>query len=164
MEEVLEQGENYQDILKMSPWEFDQSPEGWRGVEKEKGILEAIDLIIQYISINKDEINRDNGNIEKFLNFHVGQLYATEGNEKNIVEAISFFEDSYMKEKDCWNAYVRATIGFLKKDRKVIEESIKEINDSKSEDKRSGNISIINNFLKVVNEDSDYNTAYNMKR
>ena len=154
---------NQKDILKMSPWDFDQSPEGWRGVEAKEGRIKAAELIIKYMEVNKDSIDKDSKIVGKFMNFHVGQLLASEGGE-NTGKSVPFFEQSFINGKDCWNAYVSGTIAFLKGDVESVKSEIKVINNSES-DKVSGNLPVLNNFLKVLmNGGGDYNTAYNMPR
>ena len=160
----MEIPKRYSEYLKMKPEDFDQSPKGWRMLEKEKGSLEAIDLIIKYISSNEKDINDCGHNTKEFLNFHIGQLYAMSG-EKYFKKSIGFFKKSYIKNQECWNTYVDATIGFLNMDKKIVERSIDCIKKSKENNKQSGNLPILNNFLREIDDGrNNYYAAYNMKR
>lgn len=162
--------ENYnnKEILEMSPWDFDQSPDGWRKLEATKEYLTAAKLIREYINKNKDRIlNPREGekasNLE-IMYFHIGQLLASEGRE-HWPEAIGAFNQSFYQEgKECWNAYVSATIGFLENDIKKIDDAIKTIEESRG-DKISGNMGIVKNFKKALEMgERDYKKIYSWPR
>ena len=157
-------------FMEMSPWDFDQTPFGWRSVSTPGKELEAAELIKLYILKNKDRIlNQDpNGKISnlELMYFHVAQLLAMSG-AVYYSEAIEFFNGSiYKNEKaDLWNAYVFATIGFLEADMDKIDEAIQMIERSPKEDKRSANFSIVKNFKSSLQDgQKDYMTAYSMPR
>ena len=83
--------------------------------------------------------------------------------EDKYEEALNNFQQSFMEGAECWNAYVSATIGFLEEDKNKIQNVIKIIESSSEKDKRSGNLEIVNNFLKALEQEvTDYNTVYNM--
>lgn len=155
-------------ILRLSPWDFDQSQDGWRGVEKKEGAEKAVAIILEYIRKNKERIlNPAVG--EKIIplelmNFHIGQLLAGQG-EVKYFQAVDYFSNSFIDNSECWNAYVSATIGFLQKDSEKIRNSILTIESSVQENKASGNIGIVKNFLKALEAGvNDYLTAYSMPR
>lgn len=156
--------------LNLSPWEFDQSPSGWRGVDKKEGPEKATLLIMEYISRNREQILNPQEGEKKIplsiMYFHAGQLLASIGKNK-YSEALEAFQQSFKVGSECWNAYVSATIGFLEGDKDKIQKAIKTIESSseKEKDKKSGNLKIVKNFLKVQELGmGDYNTAYNMPR
>lgn len=141
------------ETMRMSPWDFDQSPIGWRRFEATKEYLKAASLIRDYITINKEKFlypPKIGKAIDiEILYFHIGQLLALEGSDY-YKEAIDSFKQSFRKNGECWNAYVDATIGFLENDISKIERSIEIINKSKDEHKDAGNIGIVNNFRKAL--------------
>lgn len=162
--------ENYnnKEMFEMSPWNFDQSPDGWRKLEVAKEYLTAAKLIREYILKNKDRIlnPRDGGKTAslEIMHFHIGQLLAMEG-QKHWPEAIEAFnKSSYGEGNECWNAYVSATIGFLENDIKKVENAIKTIEESHG-DKASGNIGIVKNFKKALEMgERDYEKPYSWSR
>ena len=140
-------------MMAMSPWDFDQSPIGWRRFEATKEYLEAANLIRDYIAINKEKFlyPPKTGRVIdiEILYFHIGQLLASEGLDY-YKEAIKSFKQSFRKNEECWDAYVGATIGFLENDTRKIEKSIEIIDKSKDEHKDAGNIGIMKNFRKAL--------------
>jgi hypothetical protein len=67
------------------------------------------------------------------------------------------------KEKECWNAYVNGTIAFLEGNRDEVERQITVVENSKSENKRGGNIGILKNFSKCLEQGvKSYEEAYSM--
>jgi hypothetical protein len=151
--------------LELNPWEFDQSPHGWREVLQVEGFEKAAELIIYYIFINKEKIlNPKPGEKTvslELMYFHIGQMLAMDGKK----ESIEYFNKSFGKNSPCWNAYVDATIGFLEQDQDRIKKSIEVIESSSSEEKFSGNIEIVKNFLKALQEGvTDCGTVYSMPR
>ncbi|MFC1751551.1 hypothetical protein ACFLY5_00190 [Patescibacteria group bacterium] len=160
--------DKYKTIMQMSPWDFDQTPNGWRKIDKTEGHIIAARIIQDYISINTERIKKAQGKERstslEIMNFHIGQLLASEGQE-HYLEAIEKFKLSFRKNQECWNAYVSATIGHLENDMKKIEDAIKTIKSSVEKDKRSGNIAIVENFKKALESDEhDYITVYTWHR
>jgi len=151
--------------LELSPYDFDQSPHGWREIQAVEGFERAAEAIIDYVAVNKERILKPSTE-EKIvslalMNFHAGQMLALAGK----IEATEYFRNSLQENSECWNAYVDATIGFLEKEPTRIKNSIAIIEASVSEEKESGNLGIVENFLKALQEGiTDYLTAYSMPR
>ena len=150
--------------MQMSPWEFDQSPNGWRKFEASREYLKAANLIGDYIKANRAKIlhppasERHTG--INIMHFHIGQLLAFVGPEY-YPEAIEAFQKSFRERAECWNAYVSATIGFLENDKDKIDEAVRTIEGSQEGDKRSGNIGIVMSFKEALNAGSrNYREAY----
>ena len=155
---------NNETMLQMSPWDFDQSPNGWRKFEATKEHVRAANVIREYITKNKDRIiNLREGEKTvslELMHFHVGQLLASEGKGR-WPEAINAFNQSFQEGRECWNAYVSATIGFLENDMKRIEDAISTIEVSQEADKRNGNLGIVKNFKKALEMgERDYEKPY----
>jgi hypothetical protein len=152
-----------QDLMQLSPWEFDQTLKGWRKLQDEGEFIKAADLILEYVQQNRDRITNPVNNERKvsleLLFFHRGQMLALSGKE-NWQEAVESFKRA-LQDDECWNAYVSATIGFLEGDKQKIEQAIVTIESSQQEEKRGGNIGIVKNFKKALEERiRDYNTPY----
>jgi len=171
-EDIENQMTEEEEMLKMSPLDFDQSPNGWRKVSDTGGDCgRAVELIRKYIDRNlKIIITPREGKHRlpiKIMYFHIGQLLASQGPDY-YQEAIKEFKSSVYEnseDRECWNAYVSATIGFLEGDINKVEEAIETINNSKESDKMSGNLGIVINFKKVLLAgENSYNKAYNMER
>ena len=159
-----ENNENNEAMLQMSPWDFDQSPNGWRKFEVTKENLRAANIIREYITKNEDRIiNPREGEktvVLELMYFHIGQLLASEG-QAHWSEAIDAFNHSFQESRECWNAYVSATIGFLENDTTKVEDAIKTVEASQEADKQSGNLSIIKNFKKALGMgERDYEKPY----
>ncbi len=140
-------------LMKMSPWEFDQSPEGWRKIDQLEGRLAAVVVVQEYINQHREEIlNPKPG--EKIVTLelmysHIAQMLALEG-VNYYAEAIEAFNESFRENRECWNAYVSATIGFLTNNVAQIEEAIATIEASQETDKTGGNITIVRNFKQAL--------------
>lgn len=152
------------DMMRMSPWEFDQTPNGWRKLADTGELVKAAGRILRYISENKEQI-LNSAETEKavsldLLYFHRGQVLASAGQEywEQAIESLSHsFEDN----DECWNAYVAATIGFLENNMGKITQAIQTIESSKQEERRGGNIGIVRNFKKALEEEvRDYDAPY----
>lgn len=151
-------------MLEMAPWEFDQSPDGWRRFAATEENLKAARLIQKYIVRNREWISNPRPGEKSLgltlMNFHVGQLLAVEGHQY-LSEAIEAFTQSFEEGQECWNAYVSATIGFLEGDAKRVDEAIKTVELSKAEDKRWGNLGIVKNLKKALQlGEKDLKTVY----
>jgi hypothetical protein len=106
--------------LRQDFWAFDQTDQGWQAILSRPNVghendLTAAKLLDQYNQQRKDISPPQH----VLLAFHAGQSYALAG---VYGEAIARFEHSFMEEQPGWNAYVRATIAFLKKDKKELLE------------------------------------------
>ncbi len=102
-----------QAMLKMDFWEFDQSDQGWRSLD----VINAAALIDIYIKSCAKLQPYDKAS----LYFHAGQIYAEVGDYKTAIERfqLSKHQPNSWVEKG-WNAYVDATIAFLKNDRDTL--------------------------------------------
>lgn len=147
---------------KRSPLEleydaFDQRPgKGWRQLAENGKFLDAARLIDQYIENHKnlDESQRVN------LNFHAGQMYAFADDYRTAVDRFNVStcaaEPSALPIR--WNAYVRATIAFLNKDMKHLEECRKEILEGPTFDGGKANLDVVDRLIKCF--DRPYAEAY----
>jgi hypothetical protein len=139
--------------------EFDQAPEnGWRKIAGEGRLLEAARLIDQYEGEKKglEEWQRIN------LRFHAGQLYAFAGKHE---QALARFERASRDEQPNspirWNAYVGATIAFLKRDRKGLHSFRDEIARGPKLDGRVPNLDVVDRLIEHFDE--PYAFAYGGK-
>lgn len=151
---------------KRSPLEldynaFDQRPgKGWRQLAENGKFLDAARLIDQYIENHKnlDESQRVN------LNFHAGQMYAFADDYRAAIDR--FNVSTYAEEPPDlplrWNAYVRATIAFLDKDMKHLEECRKEILEGPTFDGEKANLDEVDRLIKYI--DRPYAEAYGGRR
>jgi hypothetical protein len=160
--------QNEGDVMNLSVEEFDQTMKGWRKFEQKKEYIKAADVISKYMVANEEKIylSQDEEGINfdlMSLNFHRGQALAAAGRD-HWTDAIDSFKKAFLGPDvpdGCWNAYVAATIGFLEGDTGKIEEAIRTIESSRQEDKRAGNIDIVRNFKKGLEEGvRDYETVY----
>jgi hypothetical protein len=126
------------EMMKMSPWDFDQSNNGWRKFEEAKDYLRASQTIKEYIEKNKILVQE--GNVLKILNFHLGQNFAQAGEKYYSQAIIEGFGNSFQENREEWNAYVSGTIGFLKNDIKKIKDAIDLVESSTREEKKDGNM------------------------
>lgn len=155
----------------MGPVEFDQDENGWRSLVGNTSEKDIANLILEYIELNQSKI--DNYNIGKagddmfpidLLYFHAGQSFGVAGVE-HYKEAIECFKKSYYEENECWNAYVNGTIAFLQSNREEVDRQIKVVENSKSKNKRGGNIGILRNFSESLGQGmKDYEKVYNMPK
>jgi len=156
-------------FMTMSPFEFDQSPQGWRSLANEGRKLEAAQLIKEYIGRNMERIinpeEDDSNKSLEIMRFHIGQMLALEG-PGYYVDAVDAFKLSYYNEEgNLFDAYISATIGFLENDLSKVDLAIETIENSKKESKRSGNLGIVKNFKKaIVTGERDYEKVYSWPR
>lgn len=112
--------------LQLDYPDFDQRPgSGWRKIAEQGNPREAAELIDRYEREAKklEEWQRVN------LRFHAGQLYAAaDRNDAALARFRSALYDAEPAESPIkWNAYVRATIAFLERDRKKLADFREEI-------------------------------------
>lgn len=138
MKENSFESQNNNEMMKLSPWDFDQSNNGWRKFEEVKDYLRASQTIKEYIEKNRTLVQE--GNVLQILNFHLGQEFAQAG-EQHYPQAITEgFNNSFQENREAWNAYVSATVGFLENNIKKIEDAIKVVENSTREEKENGNM------------------------
>jgi len=136
---------------------FDQRPgNGWRKLVDAGKHLEAAELIDTYVA------QRDG--LEEWqvvnLRFHAGQLYAFV-NKENL--ALARFESAINPKEPNdspirWNAYVKATIAFLQKDREGLIRMRNEIANGPEWQGTIPNLNVADRLL--ANFDNSYAVAY----
>ena len=151
---------------KRSPLEldynaFDQRPgEGWRQVAEKGNFLDAARLIDEYAETHKNLDASQRAN----LNFHAGQMYAFADDYRTAIDR--FNVSTYAEEPPDlplrWNAYVRATITFLNKDMKHLEECRKDILEGPTFDGEKANLDVVDRLIKHF--DRPYAEAYGGRR
>lgn len=112
--------EERRELLLLSFAEFDQlAGEGWRKITDRGHFTEAAELIESYLLSPPYPLLPWQ---ERVLYFHAGQNYAF---DQHYHRAIPRFESSFNAEEDAsselaWNAYVGATLAFLKQDKPLL--------------------------------------------
>ncbi|MBW4061194.1 hypothetical protein HJC99_01315 [Candidatus Saccharibacteria bacterium] len=101
--------------LALPPFEFDQSDQGWRSIDRDGGYLEAAQLIEAYLSHNMQRIRSQSQVSEATIHFHAGQEYAMNG-ELTYPKALIQFRQADKPDQPAWNLYVAGTIAFLEGD------------------------------------------------
>lgn len=130
-------------MLQLSPFEFDQTYEGWRSLQDPN--MQVL-VLKEYIDKHIDEPGR----MIEIIHFHLGQALAMRNlDENDKMYAIHHMKLSYTDEDDEWNDYVNATIAFLKKDREEFNKYLTKENYNGSVIKR-----LSDNFYE------DYKNAY----
>lgn len=143
----------------LSPYEFDQSPKGWRLLDKEGKYLEAAKAIEAYILSHKVEIKNQNRVSIETMYFHVGQEYAMAG-EKYYNLAIQNFQKAYKGELG-WDAYVEGTIAFLKKDAKALRASVEKLTSiATASSSHEPNSKLLGRFLGAIESGKTYSEIY----
>lgn len=166
-----EEREEEKVMLAMAPWDFDQSPKGWRKFADAHEYVKAARVIQKYISVNSDAIlsaapDKNGKKIHlEVMHFHGGQMLAFAGPEY-YAEAVQSFSRALWIHTS-WNAYVSATIGFLTNDKKKISEARRTIERVENEDpaSASGNGEIVKNFEKAMDVgERSYEKVYSWPR
>src|SRR5688572_17760602 len=98
-------------MLDMSPYDFDQSENGWRLLDKQGKYLEAAELIASYLASKEAVIKGQSKVSAQTIHFHAGQEYACAG-KVHYAKAVSFLTKAY-KGNAGWDLYVDGTIAFL---------------------------------------------------
>jgi hypothetical protein len=139
---------------------FDQRPnEGWRKIADKGMYLEAAKLIDRYEKEKKGLLEWQRVN----LRFHAGQLYAF-ADQKEI--AIARFQTALHAKEPTnspirWNAYVRASIAFLERDRKKLTELRDEIAKGPKSHGVVPNLEVVDRLIEFFDE--PYSVAYRGK-
>src|SRR4051812_19194304 len=104
-------------LMKLDYRDFDQSlpSGGWRKYEM-TCMAVARDLIEEYISNHSETLNKSDSYV---LSWHSGQMSAGIGETERAIASMekSIHPDEKPDDPFHWNAYARATIALLKKDR-----------------------------------------------
>lgn len=107
--------EEAEHFLKMDFWDFDQTANGWRKLTSNKDATSADRLAAARLCRRYFERRKDIPESKlAIVAFHAGQNFAIANKPK---EALAVFENSFQQNKPDWNAYVRGTIAFLKKEK-----------------------------------------------
>ncbi|HEV3203320.1 MAG TPA: hypothetical protein VGY77_03005 [Gemmataceae bacterium] len=146
--------------LELSYEAFDQRPGGgWRKIADEGKYLQAAQLIDRYEMEKKGLEERQRVN----LRFHAGQLYAF-ADQKDL--ALARFRTALVDKEPAdspirWNAYVRATIAFLERDRKKLTELREEIAKGPKVQGAVANLDVVDRL--IAHFDEPYSVAYRGK-
>lgn len=137
-------------FLKMDFWEFDQTPQGWRSLHNSDGSEDHIATA----KVLDTYYEKKTGLPEKqktLIAFHAGQNY---GFANQAETAIARFQKSYEDAQPDWNAYVDATIAFLKNDKNSLLDARKKL------EKIPGqmNLNVVDRLIK--NFGRSYHDAY----
>ncbi len=132
---------------------FDQdleSPLSWRCLIYQGELKRAQELIEKYLVINKAGLEPYQIRV---LNFHSGQLAATDGRYEGAIEKFYLALDDNSESADylSWNEYVSGTIYFLQGDVKKLEREIEKI-ESKNLEMDDVNLRILKKYLKCPDE------------
>lgn len=132
------------------------SNSSWRKVARKEGFAAAGNLIDQYLANHKNLSISQNVN----LHFHAGQMYAFANNYET---ALKRFENAkYDPEPEVismrWDAYVDATIAFLKKDRNKLLEYRNQVANGPEIRGKIPNLDVVDSLIK--NFDKSYFDAY----
>lgn len=144
--------------IQMDYDEFDQGKNGWRKVEEEKdgNYKEAAQLIIYYLE-NKTDLSKRQ---KEILNFHAGQMFAYVNDYSAAQQYFSnaFSEKVNELEEKYWNAYINATIYFLRGDKPALEKTYKIMSMLPSLDGVQPNLTIVKSFTENISR--SYKEAY----
>jgi hypothetical protein len=115
-----------EEALSLNYTQFDQSIwEGWSIYEYSMRYEEAAELIDYYVE-HKQGLSENNRVI---LYFHAGQLWAFSGDYPTAINEMKkarYFGDDILcsenmiSDEGCWDAYVNASIAFLRKDKTTL--------------------------------------------
>ncbi len=147
--------------LSLGYWAFDQKPgQGWRRLADAGNYREAALLIANYLK-HRDDLKEWQG---VNLQFHAGQMYAFAGYDAAAL--VAFRAALYSKEPRAspirWNAYVKATIAFLEKNRGELTKMRDEIAGGPEGQGTALNLNVVDRL--IANFDKSYADAYGGKR
>ena len=144
---------------ELSPYEFDQTHQGWRLLDSEQKFLEAAKAIELYIASHLEEIRNQNLVSAQTMYFHAGQEYAMAGIEY-YRQAVFNFKKSY-KSNPGWDIYVEGTIAFLEKNADALQKAADKLVLLAETDKSiTANSQLLRQFLKALPAKRDYATIY----
>ena len=107
-------------MLRQDYQTFDEAADAnsWRNLLQRGCVREAVAILQAYGRQNGSRLTRDQ-RLE--LNFHIGQTLAFGGYD---AESLPYFESARADGASAeWNAYVDATVAFLRKDRAGLEDA-----------------------------------------
>ena len=139
-------------VLSLDPYTFDQTDDGWRGLDKKGKYLEAAKLIESYMVQNEPSIEAQGRVSLQTIHFHAGQEYAMSG-EANYSRAVEHFRQSF-KESTSWNIYVNGSIAFLERNIESLILSSQELDTFSAQDSRlDQNAALLRRFLDALKAD-----------
>ena len=106
------------EMTDLDPWTFDQTPAGWRGLPSSARQADAIQQYIETYVKDGRFVGAPEGakTLRPYiLYWHLGQVLTQMGRNGMAVEVMRRALDD---GEPGWNAYVMATISFLRKDRR----------------------------------------------
>jgi hypothetical protein len=117
-EEQLDEVKARYEMTDLDPWTFDQTPSGWRGLPSSARQADAINQYIDTYVKNGQFVGAPEGakTLRPYiLYWHLGQVLLQMG-RNNM--AVGVMRQALDDGEAGWNAYVMATISFLRKDRR----------------------------------------------
>ena len=116
--EILLEVKARYEMTDLDPWTFDQTPAGWRGLPSSARQADALNQYIDRYVKNGQFVGVPEGakTLRPYiLYWHLGQVLTQMGRNGMAARVMrQALDDSDPN----WNAYVMATISFLRKDRK----------------------------------------------
>jgi hypothetical protein len=144
-------------FMRQDYWTFDQTKNGWRGLDNgsEKCTLAMAQLIDSYQLSHTKDLKPSQSQI---LYWHAGQNLAFLDIKEIAISRFSNSFDPLEPEKPDfhWNAYARATIAFLLKDKAALLKARDEF--SPVAHAETANFNIVERFIRCPN--SSYLDAY----
>jgi hypothetical protein len=135
-QELISEAKAEYKMTDLDPYTFDQTKAGWRSLPT---LALQADAVKQYIDTyvkNGKFVNAPRGDktIEpSILYWHLGQIWAYMGRYRIAINVMR----KAMNDRDQdWNAYVMATISFLRKDRRAFDHWAQLVHDNKNTIKR----------------------------
>ncbi|HEX6927667.1 MAG TPA: hypothetical protein VF267_00340 [Gammaproteobacteria bacterium] len=134
--------------LLVQDWEtFDQSPQGFRALVDDKLHCQraAGEIIAAYLDVHPELSVK-----QRYVSeFHAGQMFAGADDTRR---ALRHFYRGFNPDEDPhgsgkWNAYVRATIAFLEKDRPTLEASLAVLEQHQDNRMNAINIRLVKGFV-----------------
>jgi hypothetical protein len=144
---------------ELTPYDFDQTSQGWPLLDHDGKYLEAAEAIDSYITSNEVKIaDQDKISIQTLF-FHAGQEYAMAG-KQYYSQAIKMMQKSYKSSQD-WNLYVDGSIAFLSEDQLKLKESINKLSElAQTNDKLVANANLLQSFLDGMTDNLSYASIY----
>ncbi len=115
---------NYSNFFNLDPEIFDQDEAlGWRKLDTAEQRIQAITAYLKANEARMHKGTADDRELCALMHFHIGQLLLSISDD-NSSRAIEQFIDAEFDRNDRWNAYVAATIAYLRRDSKALANSL----------------------------------------
>jgi hypothetical protein len=150
-----------QNELEKDVIQFDQDMKGgWRALDQRGCTLQAAMLLDVY---NLDDVRSEHkGDNRSALYFHAGQLYAMAGASaiavRRFYSSLDPGESAEQAHVLSWNAYVLATIAFLKRDKEALRFQREQIAAGPKTDSNTTDLGVVDGLLRCW--DKNYKDAY----